>query len=430
MKDFPKVLFERLEIPNIHKISVFQEHGGYQMAKRALQMAPEEVTKIVTDSGLRGRGGAGFPTGMKWSFVPKDASKIKYLLCNGDESEPGTFKDRILMEKMPHLLLEGMIIAAHAIDCHRAYIYIRGEFTESIAALEKAIEDCHTENILGKNIFGTKFNLEIHVFKGAGAYICGEETGLISSLEGTKGWPKVKPPFPAIAGFNRLPSIVNNVETLAAVPWILKNGAQAYRKFGTEKSPGTKLFCLSGPVKNPGTYELPCGFPLKDLIFDIGGGLLDDLNLKAVIPGGASAKILTAEEALKTTLCYEGCQTMGTMLGSGGVIVIPHTQCMVDLLHVVSYFFKDESCGQCTPCREGTGWMHKIVDSILHQRGRPEDVQLLLDISENIQGGRTICALADAAAWPVESYVKKFKQEFVDHIEKKACNLYKYSASL
>ncbi|MBI4041072.1 MAG: NADH-quinone oxidoreductase subunit NuoF [Deltaproteobacteria bacterium] len=420
----PRILFEHLNEKNIQKLDTYREKGGYTAAQRAIgKMTPQQVTQTVIDSGLRGRGGAGFPTGKKWSFIPKN-EPMTYLLCNGDESEPGTFKDRVLMEQLPHSVLEGIMIGSYAIGCHRAYIYIRGEFTDSIASLEEALQECYEAKFLGKNIFGTSYSLDISVFKGAGAYICGEETGLISSLEGFKGWPKIKPPFPAIAGFNRKPTIINNVETLAAVPWILNHGAEAYRKMGTEQSPGTKLFCLSGPVKNPGTYELPLGFPLKDLIFEVGGGLLEGLKLKAVIPGGASAKILTAEEALETNLSYEDCQKKGTMLGSGGVMVIPHTQCMVDLLGVVTYFFKDESCGQCTPCREGTGWMEKIVQSILHNRGRPQDIALLLGISQNMQGGRTICALADAAAWPVESYVQKFKNEFEYHINHRRCNLH------
>ena len=423
-----KILFEHLDVPAIHTLSTYREKGGYQALEKVLKhMKPEEVISVVTDSGLRGRGGAGFPAGKKWSFVPKDSpnssGKTKYLLCNGDESEPGTFKDRILMEQIPHLVLEGMIMAAYAIDCHKAYIYVRGEYTESITALEKAIEECHSHVLLGEKILGTNFNLDIHVFKGAGAYICGEETGLISSLEGTKGWPKLKPPFPAIAGFNRQPTVINNVETLAAVPWIIRQGAQAYKKVGTEKSPGTKLFCLSGPVKNPGTYELNLGFPLKDLIYDIGGGLLNNAKLKAVIPGGASAHVLTAEEALKVNLDYESIAAAGSMLGSGGIMVIPDTQCMVDLLSVIAHFFKHESCGQCTPCREGTGWLEKIILSILHKRGREEDIDLILDITRNMQGGRTICALSDAAAWPVESFVKKFRQEFEYHIKYKRCHL-------
>ena len=295
---------------------------------------------------------------------------------------------------------------------------------EAIESLEKAIEEARRENLIGKNIFGTHFDCEVHVFKGAGAYICGEETGLISSLEGYKGHPKLKPPFPALEGFNRKPTVVNNTETLSALPWIIRQGGEAYKKFGTEKSPGTKLFCLSGPVNRPGTYELPLGTPLKDLIYDIGGGLKDNRKLKAVIPGGISAPVLTAEEAEKLNLSYESCQEAGTMLGSGGVIVISDNYCMADIMKTVTHFFWDESCGQCTPCREGTGWMNKIVESILERRGRPDDLPLLLNISSNMMGGRTICALADAAAMPVNSFVKKFASDFQNHIDQKRCHLH------
>lgn len=420
-----KVVLKFLDVPNIHTLSAYQKQGGYEAAKKVVtKMKPDDVINLVKDSGLRGRGGAGFSTGMKWSFVPKDPSKTKYLLCNGDESEPGTFKDRILMEQIPHSVLEGIIIGCFAVQSHKAYIYIRGEYMESIHSLEAAIEECKNNNILGKNIFGTKFDLDVHVFKGAGAYICGEETGLISSIEGFKGWPKLKPPFPAIAGFNRQPTIINNVETLAVIPWIILKGAQEFKKVGTEKSPGTKLFCLSGPVKKPGTYELPLGFPLKDFIFDVGGGLLDGLKLKAVIPGGMSAPVLTAEEALKINLDFESLAQAGSMLGSGGVIVITDDQCMVDMLQVVTHFFKHESCGQCTPCREGTGWTYKITRSILNNKGRLDDIQLISDISTNMMGGRTICALSDAAAMPTKSIVNKFKHEFEYHIKNKRCDLY------
>ncbi|OGQ60380.1 MAG: NADH oxidoreductase (quinone) subunit F [Deltaproteobacteria bacterium RIFCSPLOWO2_12_FULL_38_8] len=423
MTPTPKIVFQNLHIPNIKKLAVYREHGGYTAAQKVLkETKPEDIITLVKNSGLRGRGGAGFGTGMKWSFVPKDAH-LKYLLCNADEGEPGTFKDRILMEQIPHSTLEGMIIACYAIQCPRAYIYVRGEYTESIEALEAAIQECTKNNFLGKNIFGTPFSLDIHVFKGAGAYICGEETGLVTSMEGAKGQPKVKPPFPAISGFNKKPTVINNVETLAVLPWIILNGADNYKKIGTEKSPGTKLFCLSGPVKNPGTYELPLGFPLKDLIYDIGGGLTGNLKLKAVIPGGLSAPVLTAEETMTMTMDFESLAKVGSMLGSGGVIVIANDQCMVDLLSVITYFYKHESCGQCTPCREGTGWMKKVVDSILHQRGRAEDIPLLQDISTNMMGGRTICALSDAAAMPVKSFVTKFKQEFEYHIKNKRCHL-------
>ncbi len=420
-----KIIFEHLDVPNIHKLSVYRSVGGYSALEKALrELSPDQVIEIVKLSGLRGRGGAGFATGMKWGFVPKDPSQTKYLLCNGDESEPGTFKDRIIMEKMPHLNLEGIIIASFAIGAQRAYIYIRGEYEESIVSLEKAIQECHENQLLGKNILGSSFSLEVTVFKGAGAYICGEETGLVSSLEGFKGWPKLKPPFPAIAGFNRKPTIINNTETLSSVPWIIRHGGDAYKKIGTPKSTGTKLFCLSGPVNRPGTYELVMGTPLKVLIYDVGGGLKNNVKLKAVIPGGVSAPILTAEEAEKINLDHESLASVGSMLGSGGVIVITQDYCMVEILDTITYFFRDESCGQCTPCREGTGWMKKIVKSILEKRGRKEDLPLLSQISENMMGGKTICALADAAAMPVKSIVTKFADDFMYHIEHKRCPLH------
>ncbi len=419
-----KIVFEHLEAAHIKTLAAYKSVGGYTAAEKALKkMKPDDVIEIVKQSGLRGRGGAGFSTGMKFSFVPKDRSLTKYLLCNADEGEPGTFKDRILMEQIPHSTLEGMIIAAYATDCHKAYIYVRGEYTESIDSIEKAIDECYKNHLLGEKILGSDFDLDIYLFRGAGAYICGEETGLVSSLEGFKGWPKLKPPFPAISGFNKKPTVINNVETLATLPWIILHGAEAHRKIGTEKSPGTKLFCLSGPVKNPGTYELPLGIPLRELIYDIGGGLEGDLKLKAVIPGGLSSSVLTAEEAQRITLDFEALAGAGSMLGSGGVIVIGDNQCMVDLMDIITYFFKHESCGQCTPCREGTGWMQKIVKSIIERRGREDDLELLSNISSNMMGGRTICALSDAAAMPVKSFVTKFKSEFEYHIKNKRCPL-------
>lgn len=420
----PKIVFEHLEVAHIKTLTAYKSVGGYKAAEKVLkEMKPDDVIEVVKQSGLRGRGGAGFSTGMKFSFVPKDRSLTKYLLCNADEGEPGTFKDRVLMEQIPHSTLEGMIIAAYATGCHKAYIYVRGEYTESIDSLEKAIDECYKNHLLGKKILGSDFDLDITIFRGAGAYICGEETGLVSSLEGFKGWPKLKPPFPALSGFNKKPTVINNVETLATLPWIILHGAPAHRKIGTEKSPGTKLFCLSGPVKNPGTYELPLGISLKEVIYDIGGGLEGDLKLKAVIPGGLSAPVLTAEEAQRITLDFEALASAGSMLGSGGIIVIGNNQCMVDLMGIITYFFKHESCGQCTPCREGTGWMQKIVKSIIERRGREEDIQLLSNISSNMMGGRTICALSDAAAMPVKSFVTKFKSEFEYHIKNKRCPL-------
>jgi NADH-quinone oxidoreductase subunit F len=364
----------------------------------------------VKASGLRGRGGAGFPTGTKWGFLPKN-NEPRYLLCNADEGEPGTFKDRLIMERAPHQLIEGMIISAFAINSKKSYIYIRGEYDYAIAVLRQAIDEAYKAGYLGKNILGSGFDHDMDLYVGAGAYICGEETGMISSLEGLKGQPKLKPPFPAIQGYLRKPTIVNNVETLVAVIPIMRDGVEAYRKYGTEKSPGTKLFSLSGHVQKPGNYEVPLGYPLKDLIYGLGGGMKPGRKLKAVIPGGSSAPVLTAEEAEKATLDYECLANMGSMLGSGAVIAIDDSQCMVDVLANIAHFYHHESCGQCTPCREGTGWLDKILHSILSGRGRLQDLDLLIRISENMKG-RTICALSDAAALPVISFVSKFRDEF------------------
>lgn len=405
-----KLLTEFYHLEEFRFLDGYKKHGGYEVLKKAFSMQPQQIIDEVKASGLRGRGGAGFPTGMKWGFLPKN-NEPRYLLCNADEGEPGTFKDRLMMERAPHQLIEGMIIAGFAVNSHKGYIYVRGEYYYPIAVLRQAIDEAYKAGLLGKNILGSGFDFDLDVYQGAGAYICGEETGLISSLEGKKGQPKLKPPFPAIQGYLRKPTIVNNVETLAAVVPILKDGAAAYRKFGTEKSPGTKLFSLSGNVVKPGNYEVPLAYPLMDLIMKEGGGLKPGRKLKAVIPGGSSAPVLTAEEVAKATLDYECMAAMGTMLGSGAVIVIDDSQCMVDMLGVLSHFYAHESCGQCTPCREGTGWLNKIVHSILEGRGRLQDIDLLIKVADNMKG-KTICALSDAAALPVLSFVTKFRDEF------------------
>lgn len=405
-----KLLTEHYDKDEFRGLEGYKKHGGYQTLAKALKMTAAQIIDEVKASGLRGRGGAGFSTGTKWSFLPKN-NEPRYLLCNADEGEPGTFKDRLMMERAPHQLIEGMIISAFAINSAKSYIYVRGEYKQPIRILEKALREAYDAGFLGKNIFGSGFNHDMDVYSGAGAYICGEETGMISSLEGLKGQPKLKPPFPAIQGYLRKPTIVNNVETLAAVIPIIKDGAAAYRKFGTEKSAGTKLFSLSGNVNKPGNYEVPLGYPLKDLIEKLGGGIRGGKKLKAVIPGGSSAPILTAEEAMKANLDYECLAQMGTMLGSGAVIVLDDSQCMVDCLANLTHFYHHESCGQCTPCREGTGWLDKIVHSILSGRGRLQDIDLLLKVADNMKG-RTICALSDAAALPVISFVTKFRDEF------------------
>lgn len=405
-----KLLMEHYSKPEYRSLDGYKKNGGYEVLQKALKMEPKAIIEEVKASGLRGRGGAGFPTGTKWSFLPANGEP-RYLLCNADEGEPGTFKDRVMMEKAPHQLIEGMIISAFAIGCHKSYIYVRGEYHESIRILRAAVKEAYDAGILGDKVLGSNFKHHMDVYSGAGAYICGEETGMISSLEGLKGQPKLKPPFPAVQGYLRKPTIVNNVETLAAVVPIIKSGAQAYRKFGTEKSAGTKLFSVSGNVLRPGTYEIPLGTPLKDLIFNICGGLKPGRKLKAVIPGGSSAPVLTSDEAMRANMDYESLAGLGTMLGSGAVIVIDDSNCMVDMLGVIMHFYHHESCGQCTPCREGTGWLNKIVHSILSGHGRLQDISLIQRVAENMMG-KTICALSDAAAMPAISFVTKFRDEF------------------
>lgn len=391
-------------------IEGYKKNGGYEVINKALKMKPEDIVAEVKASGLRGRGGAGFPTGMKWSFLPNNGED-RYLLCNADEGEPGTFKDRMMMEKAPHQLIEGMVISAFAVQAKKSYIYVRGEFTKPIKILRKAIREAYEAGYLGENILGSGFTHHLDVYAGAGAYICGEETGMISSLEGKKGQPKLKPPFPAVKGYLEKPTIVNNVETLAAVKYIIRDGAEAYKKIGTEKSPGTKLFSVSGNVKKPGNYEVELGYSLKDLIQNECGGMLDGRKLKAVIPGGSSAPVITAAEANAVKMDYESLSEIKTMLGSGAVIVIDDSNCMVDLLNVILHFYHHESCGQCTPCREGTGWIYKIVSKILAGDGSLKDIELLDKVASNMMG-RTICALSDAAAMPTISFVSKFRDEF------------------
>ncbi|MFS4458154.1 NADH-quinone oxidoreductase subunit NuoF [Bdellovibrio sp. HCB2-146] len=405
-----KVLTEFYHLDEYISLAGYKAKGGYETLKKAFAMQPQQIIDEVKASGLRGRGGAGFPTGMKWGFLPKNGEP-RYLLCNADEGEPGTFKDRMMMERAPHQLIEGMIISAFAIGSHKGYIYVRGEYVYPIEVLNKAIKEAYAAGLLGKNILGSGFDFDLDVYRGAGAYICGEETGMISSLEGLKGQPKLKPPFPAVQGYLRKPTIVNNVETLAAVTYIIRDGAQAYRKHGTEKSAGTKLFSVSGNVMKPGNYEVPLGYPLMDLINKECGGMKPGRKLKAVIPGGSSAPVLTAEEVAKANLDYESLAGLGTMLGSGAVIVMDDSQCMVDMLGVLTHFYAHESCGQCTPCREGTGWLNKILHSILEGRGRLQDIDLLIKVADNMKG-KTICALSDAAALPVLSFVSKFRDEF------------------
>lgn len=412
-----KYLSEHYDKKEYRSLEGYKKFGGYEMLAKALKMQPQQIIDEVKASGLRGRGGAGFPTGVKWGFLPNNGEP-RYLLCNADESEPGTFKDRVMMERAPHQLIEGMLISAFAVKSHKAYIYIRGEYTGPAMILEQAIREAKEAGYIGKNILGSGFDCELDLYIGAGAYICGEETGLISSLEGYKGQPKLKPPFPAVQGYLRKPTIVNNVETLAAVVPIIRDGAAGYRKYGTEKSAGTKLFSISGDVQKPGTYEVPLGVKLMDFINNEAGGLKPGRKLKGVVPGGSSAPILTAQECADATLDYENMAAKGSMLGSGAIIVIDDSRCMVDVLSTITHFYHHESCGQCTPCREGTGWIEKIVKGIVKGEGKPGDVDLLIKISDNMKG-RTICALSDAAALPVLSFVQKYRSEFEYFIQNK-----------
>lgn len=415
-----KVLSANWDKPDSMSIKTYRDAGGYEAIKKALGMTRDQVVQEVKDSEMRGRGGAGFPTGMKWSFVPKNAPKPTYLLCNADESEPGTFKDREIMEKDPHLLIEGMIISGYAIGSSpMSYIYIRGEFYYGATVLEKALAEAREAGFLGENILGSGFNFDITVHRGAGAYICGEETGLIESLEGKRGQPRVKPPFPAVVGVFGGPTVVNNVETLACVPLIIKNGSAWFKGFGVPKNTGPKLYCVSGHVRKPGVYEFPMDINLKELIYDHCGGIPGDRKLKAVIPGGASAPMLTADE-IDLPLTFDAVMKAGSMLGSAGIIVIDESACIVDSVWRLSKFFAHESCGQCTPCREGTNWMESLLNRIERGQGREFDHDLLVDMSDNV-GGKSLCALGDAAIGPVVSSVKKFRAEYEYHFTHKTC---------
>ncbi len=411
-----KLLSQHYSDESFKALQGYKAKGGYETLSRAFKMKPEDIVAEVKASGLRGRGGAGFPTGVKWVFLPNNG-ETRYLLCNADEGEPCTFKDRMMMEKAPHQLIEGMIISAFAIGSPKSYIYIRGEYVYARKVLEKALKEAYDSNLLGKNILDSGFHHDMDIYAGAGAYICGEETGMISSLEGKKGQPKLKPPFPAVQGYLKKPTIVNNVETLAAVKYIVRDGAKAYRRYGTEKSAGTKLFSVSGDVSKPGNYEVPMGYKLMDIINEECGGIKGGGILKAVIPGGTSAPVINAEESGRATLDYECLAEMGTMLGSGSIVVMDETRCMVDMLKVISHFYHHESCGQCTPCREGTGWLHKLCSSIVNGQASVSDIDLLCEVADQMKG-RTICALSDAAALPVLSFVPKFRDEFEFFVEK------------
>jgi NADH-quinone oxidoreductase subunit F len=410
------ILSRNFDVSDAWKLSVAESRGAYQTSKKVLaSMKPEDVTQAVLASNLRGLGGAGFPTGKKWQFLPKDNPKPVYLVVNADEGEPGTFKDRYILERDPHQLIEGIILSAFAIRSHKAYIYIRGEYVEPFRRLQSAVEEAYQKGYLGKNIFGTNFALDLVVHRGAGAYICGEETALLNSLEGLKGYPRLKPPFPAIVGLFGCPTIVNNVETLACVPHILKNGPEWFAKLGSAGNGGTHLFSISGHVNRSGVYELPMGTTLREMIYTHAGGISSGRKLKAVIPGGISAKILTADE-IDVKMDYDSLRNAGTMLGSAGVIVMDETTSIVKMLYFAAKFFAHESCGQCSPCREGTGWAFKIVRRIYEGDAKSQDLDTLLTIAKNMEG-RTICVFADAAAWPIQSYITKFRKEFEEHIK-------------
>ncbi|MGH9902230.1 MAG: NADH-quinone oxidoreductase subunit NuoF, partial [Pyrinomonadaceae bacterium] len=409
----------RVNLENSAALEVYRKNGGYEALRKVLtSMSPDEVIVEVKKSALRGRGGAGFPTGMKWSFVPKDSPKPKYVVCNADESEPGTFKDRYLMERDPHMLIEGMLIAAYALGSKATYIYTRGEYRYLIEIMDRAIGEARAAGLVGEKILGAEFSCEVYTHTGAGAYICGEETALLNSLEGLRGHPRMKPPFPAVAGLYGCPTVVNNVETLTAVPDIIKMGGEAYQKLGTEKSGGTKVWSVSGHVNRPGVYELPMGYDdMEKFIMEDCRGITGGRQLKAVIPGGSSVYIMPASDIIgkDVKMDYEGLVAAGSMVGSGGFIVMDDTVDVFESTKNLTEFYKHESCGWCTPCREGTDWLVKVFKRIARGEGRPADAQLLLDLCDNIEG-KSFCPLGDAAAWPIQSAVKKFPEDFRKHL--------------
>ncbi len=415
------ILFKHVEIPDINKLDVYVANDGYAALKTAVTtMQAGEVTQVISDSGLAGRGGAGFPTGLKWSFIPKGVLPT-YLVINADESEPGAFKDRELMERNPHQLLEGVAIASYAIGCQKAFIYIRGEFLYIGEILEQAVADAKTQGYLGDKIFGSAFNIDIVIHRGAGAYICGEESALLDSLEGLRGFPRLRPPFPAIKGLYAKPTVVNNVETIANVPHIVRNGAEWYKDYGTEKSPGTKVCSISGPVNRPGNYEMELGTPFRVLLEEKAGGMRDGKRLKAYIPGGASAPMLPGtDEMIDVPMSYEGYRAAGSALGSASFIIIPDDVCILRAQLRLSEFFAHESCGKCIPCREGTPWLAKTVKRIEQGQGREEDLPLLLDICDNILG-RSFCALGDFSTSNIVASLKFFFDEYEEHIRIHGC---------
>ncbi|PCI36300.1 MAG: NADH-quinone oxidoreductase subunit F [Thiotrichales bacterium] len=412
------VCFRTLKYDEPHTLESYEKAGGYSALRKIIKEKtdPDTIIEEIKASNLRGRGGAGFPTGLKWSFIPRNVSGQKYVVCNSDEGEPGTCKDRDIMRFNPHQLIEGMAIAGYVFGATVGYNYIRGEFWEPFAVMEEALKEAKANNLLGKNILGSDFEFELHNHVGAGAYICGEETALLNSLEGRKGQPRFKPPYPANYGLYGRPTNINNTETFASVPVILEKGGKWFADLGTPKSGGTKLFSVTGRVQNPGNFEVPLGISFKELL-KLAGGLYPNRKLKAVIPGGSSSKVLTAAEIENINMDYESIAKAGSMLGSGAVIILDDTVDMVALLKRIADFYHEESCGQCTPCREGVGWMARMIKRILHGDAQASDLDKLVDIAGNIEG-HTICGFGDAAAWPVQSFIAKFRGEFEEHLKK------------
>jgi NADH-quinone oxidoreductase subunit F len=416
-----EVCLRTLDLDRPWLLEQYRSRGGYEVLAKILKenTPPEEIVEEIKRSGLRGRGGAGFPTGLKWSFIARNTPGQKFIVCNSDEGEPGTFKDRDILRYNPHQLIEGMIIAGYTINATRGYNYIRGEFWEPYERFEAALEEARQAGFLGKDILGSGFDFELHAHLGAGAYICGEETALLESIEGKKGQPRFKPPFPAQYGLYGRPTIINNTESLASIPMILEQGGQWFADIGVKNSGGPKLFSISGNINNPGVFEIPMGTPFSKLL-EMAGGMKNGRKLKGVIPGGSSAPIIPGDQMMELTMDYDAIAAAGSMLGSGAVIVLDDTNCMVKVLERMSYFYHEESCGQCTPCREGTGWLYRVVKRIEEGKGRQEDLDLLDDVADKISG-KTICALGDAAAGPVAGMLRHFRDEFQYHIDHKRC---------
>lgn len=414
-----RIIRNYVGVKDSHTIESYLSRGGYTAFDKALRMDPDEIIGEIKRAGLRGRGGAGFPTGVKWSFIQRDSKKPIYLCCNADESEPGSFKDREILEQDPHQMLEGIMIACYTINSHKAYVYIRGEMPYGASIIEGAIKEAYDKGYLGKNILNSGFDLDIVLFRGAGAYICGEETGLLESIEGKNGEPRPKPPFPAQIGLFGCPTIINNVETLAFVPHIINKGHEWFSAIGIPKNTGTKIYGLCGDVNKPGLYEIPLGITARDLIEEYGGGIPNGRQVKAISPGGSSAPLLTADE-LDITLDFDSLAEAGSMLGTAGVTVMDDSACMVRVAQNLAHFYRDESCGQCVQCREGTWWLEKMLTMIEQGRGKMEYIDTLLDACSQMRG-TTICALADGCAMPVESIVKKFRHEFEEHVRLGKC---------